>query len=77
MKNYLHLKSAVFLNAQNFKKKKSNLGFVFFFTLLFSLFGFVQNATSQTTLAAGDVAIIGFNTNTTPDNLVILVLKDL
>ena len=59
------------------KAKKTNLGFVFFFTLLFSLFGFVQNATAQTTLAAGDVAIIGFNTNTNPDNLVMLVLKDL
>ena len=59
------------------KEKKSNFAFVFFFALMFSLFGFVQNATAQTTLAAGDVAIIGFNTNTTPDDLVMLVLKDL
>ncbi len=59
------------------KSKKLNFAFVFFFTLLFSLIGSVQNTTAQTTLAAGDVAIIGFNTNTTPDNLVMLVLKDL
>jgi uncharacterized protein YjiK/2',3'-cyclic-nucleotide 2'-phosphodiesterase (5'-nucleotidase family) len=59
------------------KAKKTNLAFVFFFTLILSLFGFVQNVTAQTTLAAGDVAIIGFNTNTNPDNLVMLVLKDL
>ena len=59
------------------KSKKLNFAFVFFFTLMLSLFGFVQNATAQTTLAAGDVAIIGFNTNNTPDNLVMLVLNDL
>jgi hypothetical protein len=68
MKNYLHLKSAVFLNAQNFKKKKSNLGFVFFFTLLFSLFGFVQNATSQTTISQWTFEPLqGTNANPTPN----------
>ncbi|TRX29196.1 T9SS type A sorting domain-containing protein [Flavobacterium franklandianum] len=49
------------------KEKKTNLGFVFFFTLMFSLFGFVQNAISQTTLVVGDLSIIGFQLNS-PDS---------
>ncbi len=35
------------------------------------------HAKAQTTLTAGDIAIIGFNTNLTPDDIVVLVLKDL
>lgn len=45
--------------------------------LLFAVLGCHQNNFAQTTLAAGDVAIIGFNTNTTPNDMVLLILKDL
>jgi Bacterial Ig domain/PA14 domain/Secretion system C-terminal sorting domain/HYR domain/Calx-beta domain len=37
----------------------------------------IGKAVAQTPLAAGDIAVIGFNTNTSPDNMVILVLKDI
>ena len=40
-----------------------------------SLSGTVNNP--PTTLAAGDIAVIGYNTNGSPDNFAILVLKDL
>ncbi|EIJ41121.1 putative extracellular nuclease [Beggiatoa alba B18LD] len=42
---------------------------------LFFLWGFIP-LSSQATLTAGDIAIIGFNTNTSPDNLAILFLTD-
>jgi len=57
------------------KSKKLNFAFVFFFTLLFSLFGFVQNATAQTTLAAGDVAVLAVN-SANPDKFSFVFLKD-
>jgi len=48
-----------------------------FFVLLAILVSLAASLAGQTILGAGDIAIIGFNTNTTPDNLAILVLKDL
>lgn len=69
--------TTLFATKKNWNAKRflPNL-FVGFF-MLFALMGFHQTATAQTSLAAGDIAIIGFNTNTTPDDMVILVLKDL
>ncbi|MBJ7285897.1 MAG: hypothetical protein JHD00_12445, partial [Akkermansiaceae bacterium] len=37
----------------------------------------IQAAHAQTTLAAGDIAIIGYNASGTPDSIALLVLKDL
>ena len=50
------------------KAKKSNLAFVFFFTLILSLFGFVQNATAQTTISQWTFEPLqGTNANPTPN----------
>ncbi len=50
------------------KAKKSNLAFVFFFTLMFSLFGFVQNTSSQTTISQWIFEPLqGTNANPTPN----------
>ena len=57
------------------KSKKLNFAFVFFFMLMFSLFGFVQNVTAQTTLAVGDVAVLAVN-SANPDKFSFVFLKD-
>lgn len=50
------------------KAKKTNLAFVFYFTLLFSLFGLVQNANSQTSISQWTFEPLqGTNTNPTPN----------
>lgn len=54
-------------------KKSIFLVIISFFIILCS----AGKSWAQTTLAAGDIAIIGFNTDKSPDDIVILVLKDL
>jgi hypothetical protein len=54
-------------------KKSTFLAIISFFIIVFT----AGKSVAQTTLGAGDIAIIGFNTNTAPDDIVILVLKDL
>jgi Bacterial Ig domain/PA14 domain/Secretion system C-terminal sorting domain/Calx-beta domain/HYR domain len=47
--------------------------FLFFLVLTFS----IGKTAAQTSLSAGDIAIIGFNTDKSPDDIVVLVLKNL
>jgi hypothetical protein len=44
---------------------------------LFVSFFSVTELSAQTTLVTGDIAVIGYNTNGSPDNFSILILKDL
>lgn len=53
-------------------QKITRLSLLLFFLCLSFTKGF-----AQTTLNAGDIAIIGFNTDKSPDDIAILVLKDL
>ncbi len=56
-----------------YPSKKASLAFLSFFLLLFS----TGKSIAQTTLTAGDIAVVGYNTSGAPDNFAILVLKDL
>jgi hypothetical protein len=62
-RNQLELTSKSFV-----KRKKANTQFALFLTLMLSLFGFVQNATSQTTISQWTFEPLqGTNANPTPN----------
>jgi len=50
---------------------------IFGLCCLFVSFFAVTELSAQTTLVTGDIAVIGYNTNGSPDNFSILILKDL
>ncbi|MBK9735088.1 MAG: hypothetical protein IPO92_09045 [Saprospiraceae bacterium] len=59
--------------------KNSNLPAIIykFFITVLTLFTINGSIQAQTTLVAGDISVIGYNTSGSPDNFAILVLKDL
>ncbi|MBS7787103.1 hypothetical protein KIH23_07315, partial [Flavobacterium sp. CYK-55] len=54
----------------------SSSGWAFLFLLLTLFVGNIQKGFSQTTLSAGDAAIVGFN-SANPDKIAIILLKDI
>ena len=78
MKSFLSLFIRTRINSHVVRYNNSSVkNFIIGLSCLFVSFFAVTELSAQTTLVAGDIAVIGYNTNGSPDNFSILILKDL